>query len=115
MLVLLSGCSLLPSKWDGNQARVVADMSFEAGQIDCGKDPSESLTTISNDLKWLHIYNTYKGTSDLDKMTGIVQKTVTEFQANVAAKKSNIVYCQLKKALINQQIDIIGHTFEGSL
>lgn len=113
--LLLSGCSLIPSKWDGNQARVVTNISFEAGQIDCNKDPSESLTTISNDLTWLHTYNNYKGTKDLDHMTSVVQKTVSEFQANVAAKKSNVVYCQLKKALINQQVDIIGHTFEGSL
>lgn len=113
--LLLSGCSLIPSKWDENQARAVTNMSYEAGQLDCNKDPSDSLNAINHDLNWLRIYNNYKGTKDLDKMTSVVQKTVSEFQANVAAKKSNVVYCQLKKALINQQIDIIGHTFEGSL
>jgi hypothetical protein len=115
LVLLLSGCSLIPSKWDVNQARVVTNISFDIGQLDCSKDPTETLTAISNDLIWLHTYNTYKGTSDLDHMTSVVQKTVSEFQANVAAKKSNVVYCQLKKALIIQQTDIIGHTFEGSL
>lgn len=115
LVALLTGCSLIPSKWDENQARAVTNMSYEAGQIDCGKDPTESLNAISYDLTWLHIYNNYKGTQDLEKMTSVVQKTVSEFQKNVADKKSNVVYCQIKKALINQQIDIIGHTFEGSL
>lgn len=113
--LLITGCSLIPSKWDINQARAVTDMSYEADQIDCGKDPTDSLNAISRDLAWLHIYNNYKGTSDLDAMTSVVQKTVKEFQTNVVAKKSNVVYCQLKKALIIQQTDIIGHTFEGSL
>ena len=105
----------MPSKWDVNQARMVVNIRMEAGEMDCGKDPTESLTAITNDLNWLHTYSNYKGTSDLDKMTSVVQKTVSEFQANVAAKKSNGVYCQLKKALIIQQADIIGHTFQGSL
>lgn len=115
LTLLLSGCSLIPSKWDINQARTITDMSYEAVQIDCGKDPTDSLNAISHDLAWLHIYNTYKGTSDLESMTSVVQKTVKEFQTNVASKKSNVIYCQLKKALIIQQTDIIGHTFQGSL
>lgn len=115
LAVLLSGCSLIPSKWDVNQARVVVNVHQEAVALDCSKDVSGSLTTIASDLNWLHTYSEYKGTKDLDHMTGVVQKTVSEFQSNVAAGKSNAVYCQLKKALIIQQTDIIGHTFEGSL
>ena len=114
-VLLLSGCSLLPSKWDVNQARVVTNIRMEEQSLDCSKDPTDTLNTIANDLAWIHTYSGYKGTDDLDKMTSVVQKTVSEFQVNVAAKKSNVVYCQLKKALIIQQTDIIGHTFEGSL
>jgi len=102
----------MPSKWDTNQARVVTNVRMEEQSLDCNKDPTDSLNTISSDLSWLHTYSNYK---DLDHMTSVVQKTVSEFQANVATKKSNAVYCQLKKALIIQQTDIIGHTFEGSL
>lgn len=113
--LLLSGCSLMPSRWDVNQARVVTNMRIDIGGLDCAKDPTDTLNTISGDLHWLYTYSDYKNTKDLENMTSIVQKTVSEFQVNVATKKSNIVYCQLKKALIIQQIDIIGHTFEGSL
>src|SRR5665213_3258403 len=115
LVLLLSGCSLMPSKWDTNQARVVTNVRMEEQSLDCNKDPTDSLNTISSDLSWLHTYSNYKCTQDLDHMTSVVQKTVSEFQANVATKKSNAVYCQLKKALIIQQTDIIGHTFEGSL
>lgn len=114
-VLLLSSCSLMPSKWDVNQARVVTNVRMEVGALDCNKDVSEPLARITNDLNWLHTYSSYKGTKDLDHMTSVVQKTVSEFQSNVAANKSNAVYCQLKKALIIQQTDIIGHTFEGSL
>jgi hypothetical protein len=114
-VLLLSACSLLPSKWDVNQARVVTNVHMEAAALDCNKDPTDALNTIASDLNWLHTYSGYKGTDDLDHMTSVVQKTVSEFQANVDAKKSNVIYCQLKKALIIQQTDIIGHTFEGSL
>lgn len=113
--LLLCGCSLMPSKWDGNQARVVTNMRMEINGLDCTKDPTDTLNTLSGDLNWLYTYSNYKNTKDLENMTSIVQKTVSEFQVNVATKKSNIVYCQLKKALIIQQIDIIGHTFEESL
>lgn len=115
VIFLLGGCSIIPSKWDINQARVVTNIRTEIEDLDCGKDPTDTLITISKDLNWLHIYSNYKGTQDLDHMTSVVQKTVSEFQTNVVAKKSNVVYCQFKRALIIQQTDIIGHTFEGSL
>lgn len=105
----------MPSKWDINQARAVTDIRVEAETLNCSGNVSSSLDKIATDLLWLHTYSTYRGTKDINKMTVIVQKTVSEFQVAVAANKSNVVYCQIKKALIIQQADIIGHTFKGSL
>lgn len=105
----------MPSKWDQNQASVVTTLRIEAGGLDCNKDVVDPLNKIATDLNWLQTYSEYKGTKDLGQMTGVVQKTVSEFQATVVANKSNVVYCQLKRVLIIQQIDIIGHTFQGSL
>lgn len=115
LCLVLSGCSLLPSRWDESQADKITDIHEELQALNCSADVTEPLNHIGADLQWLRQYDAYKGAKDIDKMIAIEQKTVSEFQASVAAKKSNTIYCQLKKALLIQQTDIIGHTVKGSL
>jgi hypothetical protein len=115
LVVFLGGCSLIPSKWDTNQASMVVNARIQTEQIDCTKNPTASLSMLEQELNWLHVYSDYKGTQDLSKMTDVVQQTVKVFKTQVDAMQSNIVYCNLKKDIIIKQIDIIGHTFKGSL
>ncbi|MDE1830432.1 MAG: hypothetical protein KGI25_08925 [Thaumarchaeota archaeon] len=105
----------MPTRWDETQVGKITDVHQEIQALNCSSDLTAPLNTIGDDLQWLHQYNLYTGAKDIDAMVTIEEKTVNEFQDNVAAKKSNAVYCQLKKALLLQQTDIIGHTIKGSL
>lgn len=105
----------MPSHWDETQASKLTDIHQEVQALDCTNNVSSQLNVIGNDLSWFRQYNTYVGTKDIDTMIATEQNTVKEFQTEVASGKSNNVYCQLKKAIILQQTDLIGSTIKGSI
>ena len=119
LVMLLYGCSITPSHWDTNQARMIVNIRMEADAINCA-DPTAVLERLLLDIDWLQTYSSYKGTDDLGKMTKVVQKTISEFQASDVALQTmhlpyNVEYCALKKKIIIQQVDMIGSSFKGSL
>ena len=112
---LLSSCAITPSHWNNTQVIKITDIHQDAVSINCSGDIAPPLSKLLNDLDWLHQYDSYVGTTDIDNMVMIERNTVSEFQAEVNANKSNSVYCQLKKTLVLQQTNIISHTIQGSL
>lgn len=115
LALMLSGCSLIPSKWDVNQARVLTDIRQEAGNFDCKANIPAQLNTIEHQVEWFHLYADYRKTTDLDKMMTTLDTTVKEFQKRVGQGPVSPTYCQLKQMIIVDQADIIGHTISGSL
>jgi hypothetical protein len=115
LLLVVSGCSLVPSRWDQNQARVITDIRQEAGSFDCKGDVPAQLNTIESRIEWFHLYSDYNKAKDIDSMISKLEVTVKEFQDRVAKGPTSPTYCQLKKVLITEQVDIIGHTVGGSL
>ncbi len=117
--ISLSGCSLIsdlmPSKWDENQARVLTDIRQEAGSFDCTKNVPTQLDTMEKQIEWFQLYSGYKKADDINKMMGTLQTTIKELETRASSGPISPTYCQLKKTIIVEQADIIGHTIEGSL
>jgi HAMP domain-containing protein len=114
-LLIVSGCSLMPSKWDQNQARAITDIRQEAGDFDCKGDIPAQLNSIEKHIEWFHLYSDYRKAKDIDSMVAKLDATVKEFQDRLAKGPASQTYCQLKKTVITEQVDIIGHTVGGSL
>lgn len=115
LLTFVVGCSLQPSKWDLNQARVLTNIRFEAGSFNCKGDLSGQLNAIENQIEWIHLYSTFRDTSDLDNMVGTLNTTVKEFQSRLSKGPVSPMYCQFKKDIIVEQSNIIGSTIKEDL
>jgi hypothetical protein len=118
MLVLMigiSGCSLMPSKWDQNQARVFTDITQAAKHLNCNIDIDQQVHSLNNSVDWFRTYSQYRNTEDIDKLVGTLDTTVDEFHDRVNRGQISSEYCEIKKAIIVEQVNIIGNTIAGSL
>ena len=112
LLTLLSACSLVPSRWDDNQSKVVTDMQFSTRHLDCTKDLRSQLTTISNQTEWFDLYSVTKGTNDVKELNDTFAKTVKELQDRLVQGPVSPTYCELKKKVLVQQADIIANAVQ---
>jgi hypothetical protein len=108
-LVALSGCSMIPSKWDDNQSRAAVDLQLMARHFDCTANQSAQLNLISTQVEWFDLYSKSKGTADMEQLNDVFAKTVKEYQDRLAKGPVSPVYCDLKKKVMIQQADIIAH------
>ena len=113
--LIVSGCSLLPSKWDQNQARVITDIRQEAGSFDCKADVGQQLNALEKSIEWFQLYSNYRKANDIGSMINKLDTTVKEFQDRASKGPISPTYCQLKKSIITEEADIIGRTVGGSL
>jgi PBP1b-binding outer membrane lipoprotein LpoB len=113
----LSGCAsvmdMIPSGWDVNQARVITDIQQQARHIDCKADLAPQVNKLAQDVEWFDIYAKTKPTRDIAKLTGTVTDTVKELQDRVNKGPVSPLYCDLKKKIIQQQVDIIAKSVQG--
>ncbi len=113
--LILTGCSLMPSKWDLNQARVITDIRQEVNTLDCKQDPTPQLIIIEKQIEWFNYYSEFKDTKDIQAMMNKLQTTTQEFLARLGQGPVSLVYCQLKENIMTEQASIIGATIKGSL
>jgi PBP1b-binding outer membrane lipoprotein LpoB len=113
----LSGCAsimdMIPSGWDANQAKVITDIQVEVRHFDCRADLKPQVDQLARDVEWFDIYAKTKPTRDIAKLTGTVTDTVKELQDRVAKGPVSPMYCDLKKKIIQQQVDIIAKSVQG--
>ena len=112
VLLTLSGCAnvmtLIPSKWDDNQAKAITDIQQDARRFDCKGNLVAQLNKLDLEIEWFDIYATTKPTRDVNKLTETLTTTVKEFQDRAAKGPVSPLYCDLKKKIIQQQADIIA-------
>jgi uncharacterized protein YceK len=117
--VSLTGCAnimtLIPSKWDDNQAKSITDIQQDARRFDCKGDLTAQLNKLDLEIEWFDIYATTKPTRDVNKLTETLTTTVKEFQTRTKAGPVSPLYCDLKKKIIQQQADIIAAGVMGRL
>ena len=113
----LTGCAsimeMIPSGWDANQAKVITDIQLEVRHFDCAKDLAPQVNKLAQDVEWFDIYAKTKPTRDIAKLTGTITDTVKELQERVKAGPVSPMYCDLKKKIIQQQVDIIAKSVQG--
>lgn len=115
LTLVLGGCSLIPSKWDQNQARIITDVRQEIKAFDCKQDPIPQLVVIEKKIEWFNYYSDFRDTKDIEHMMDTLQGTTQEFLNRLASGPVSPTYCQLKKSVMNDQAGIIGSTIKGSL
>ena len=113
----LTGCAsimeMIPSGWDVNQAKVITDIQLEVRHFDCKADLAPQVNQLARDVEWFDIYAKTKPTRDIAKLTGTITDTVKELQDRVAKGPVSPLYCDLKKKVIQQQVDIIAKSVQG--
>jgi PBP1b-binding outer membrane lipoprotein LpoB len=113
----LTGCAsimeMIPSGWDANQAKMITDIQLEVRHFDCKADLAPQVDKLAKDVEWFDIYAKTKPTRDIAKLTGTITDTVTELKDRVAKGPVSPMYCDLKKKIIQQQVDIIAKSVQG--
>ena len=113
----LTGCAsvmdMIPSRWDVNQAKAITDIQLKVNHFDCKADLVPQVNQLAKDVEWFDIYANTKPTRDIAKLTGIVTDTVKELQDRVNKGPVSPLYCDLKKKIIQQQVDIIAKSVQG--
>jgi len=113
----LTGCAsimeMIPSGWDVNQAKVITDIQLEVRHFDCRADLKPQVDQLARDLEWFDIYAKTKPTRDIAKLTGTITDTVKELQDRVTKGPVSPLYCDWKKKIIQQQVDIIAKSVQG--
>jgi PBP1b-binding outer membrane lipoprotein LpoB len=113
----LTGCAsimeMIPSRWDVNQAKVITDIQLEVRHFDCKADLAPQVNQLAKDVEWFDIYAKTKPTRDIAKLTGTITDTVKELQDRVAKGPVSPMYCDLKKKIIQQQVDILAGSVQG--
>lgn len=115
LTLFVGGCSLMPSKWDENQARVITTIRQEVGRFDCKQDPIPQLVVIEKNIEWFNYYAEFKNAGDIEHMMDTLQGTTQEFLNRLASGPVSPTYCQIKKSIMTDQVGIIGSTIKGSL
>ena len=117
MLVSLTGCAsimeYIPSRWDVNQAKVITDIQQQARRFDCKADQAAQLNELAKSVEWFDIYAKTKPTRDIAKLTGIMDKTIEEYQGRLKTGPVSPLYCDLKAKIIKQQADILAGSVQG--
>lgn len=117
VIVSLTGCSTIkdyfPSRWDSNQSRVVTDIQQTTRNFDCKGDIAQQAKVLSTQVEWLDIYSQTKDTRDISKITGNMNDTVKELRDRSSKGPVSPMYCEIKKKIMVQQADMIGHTVQG--
>ena len=113
----LTGCAsimeMIPSGWDANQAKVITDIQLEVRHFDCKAELKPQVDQLAKDVEWFDIYAKTKPTRDIAKLTGTITDTVNELKDRVAKGPVSPLYCDLKKKIIQQQVDIIAKSVQG--
>jgi len=116
-VVMLAGCSSLkdywPSKWDANQSKIITDIQQTSRNFDCKGDIAQQSKVLAQQVEWLDIYSKTKDTRDVAKITSSMNSTVKELQDRSSKGPVSSVYCEIKKKIVIQQADMIGHAVQG--
>ena len=114
-VLLLSGCSalsLIPSKWDGNEAKVITDIQVSTRYFDCA-NPAAQINELSKEIEWFKTYSQFRGTRDVGEIFKEITTTVSEFKERTDKGPVSPMYCDLNKKILIQQSDLTAKAVQG--
>lgn len=100
----LSGCSMIPSFWDDNEAYGVAKIRHSVDAMDCSGNYLPQARQIQSDVRFLELYSSSKGSDDLLEMVTPMKQTID----GLVEKQENKVFCTLKKKQLEKQSALIA-------
>ncbi len=107
--VMISGCATvstwIPSFWDDNQSARIADVRLGIDRLKCAGDQLAQITRIRDDLRWFELYSISKGTlqKDVIKLIAPMQATVEDMYTRNSRGQGSVIYCELKRTVMQQQ------------
>jgi hypothetical protein len=102
--VLLTGCSMIPSFWDDNEAYGVAKIRHSVDAMDCTGPYMAEAQQIQSDVRFLQLYSSSKGSTDLLEMVDPMKETID----GLVNKPENPIFCKLKKGQLVKQSALIA-------
>lgn len=110
-VLLLVGCSYIPSRWDENEAKVIIDIEMSAKYFDCANVKIQ-INDLNRQVEWFNIYSVSRGSNDIVALFEPLQKTVAEFKERSDKAPVSPLYCELKKKIIVQQSAIVARAVQ---
>lgn len=110
VLLLLSGCSGIPSFWDDNESMIAVDVRYAADRVNCDGDYVPDVLELKNRVDYFVLYTESRGSDDINEMVVLMKETVDGFYEN---EKPNAFYCKLKKKIVVQQSSDIADAVMG--
>lgn len=111
--MLITGCTLLPSRWDDNEAAGVTDLYNAIVTMDCTLNPvllRHVVTDIDKKHSWVLHYTQLKGTSDIESLLLKMEGTIDSL---VEKETISPTYCKLKQKVLTQQTQAVADTIMG--
>ena len=108
--MLIAGCSLLPSKWDDNEAAGVTDLYVSVLHLNCTLDPvliKHMVADVGEKHDWVLSYVQLKGTSDIESLLLKMEETLDPMLESETISRS---YCSLKQRVLLTQAETIAQT-----
>jgi len=106
-IVLLTGCSTvkdwIPSFWDDNQSARIIDVRQTIEQLDCKKEHLPQAQKIFDSIEWFELYSESRGHRDMQKLSKPIHDTAKEFLDRSKEKQGSVIYCELKKKILQTQ------------
>jgi len=96
-VLMLSGCSMIPSMWDDNESYAVAKIRHSVDALDCSGNYLPQVHNLVSDIRFLQLYSESKGSDDLGEMVDPMMETAKGLQN----KTENAIFCKLKKLMLN--------------
>lgn len=112
LMLISAGCSLIPSKFDSNEAKIMTDIQLTIREFDCS-NPVNQINELHKEVYWLQIYSSFRGSRDILSIIDGLSNTVTEFKARINNGPISPMYCDLKKKILIQQADISAKAVHG--
>ena len=103
-VLFLTGCSMIPSFWDDNEAHGVAKIRHSVDALDCSGNYLLQARQIQSDVRFLELYSSSKGSNDLLEMVKPMKETID----GLVEKEENKVFCSLKKKQLEKQSALIA-------
>jgi hypothetical protein len=111
LAILLSGCSMIPSFYDDNESAISIDLRYSVTSLECKEPHGVQIKQIDKSLKYLELYTESKGSDDVARMIAPMRETVDDFLKR--GDEGSVVYCNLKKKLMETQSGTIAETIMG--
>lgn len=109
-IVLLTGCSYIPSFYDDNESRLVVDVRFAVSQLDCSTEYQHQVEEIKDRVDFFKMYSESRGSDDIGKVIGLMKETVDGFYKD---NSNNEFFCNMKKKILAKQSADIADAVMG--